>query len=152
MSEGPQELPAVPRDQRGEDLEQLRLLSIAHYVVAAVVALAASIPLLHLAMGASFASAALAGGEEGMMLGAMGCLFMAIAGTIVAAGWGFAASVFLAGRFLASRQRYTFCLVVAAINCAFAPLGTALGVLTIIVLMRPSVKQLFAGQAAAGAA
>jgi hypothetical protein len=32
---------------------------------------------------------------------------------------------------------------VAALSCAFMPFGTVLGVFTIVVLVRPSVKQLF---------
>jgi hypothetical protein len=32
----------------------------------------------------------------------------------------------------------------AAISCIFMPFGTVLGVFTIIVLLRPSVKELFA--------
>jgi hypothetical protein len=36
-----------------------------------------------------------------------------------------------------------FCLVMAGIACIFMPFGTALGVLTIIVLMRDSVRELF---------
>jgi hypothetical protein len=49
----------------------------------------------------------------------------------------------VAGRSLAARKRYTFCIIVAAISCTFFPLGTALGVFTILVLSRPSVKALF---------
>jgi len=37
-----------------------------------------------------------------------------------------------------------FCFVVACIECLFMPFGTVLGAFTIIVLMRPSVKNLFA--------
>jgi len=36
-----------------------------------------------------------------------------------------------------------FCLVMAGVECIFTPFGTVLGVLTIIVLVRPSVKELF---------
>jgi hypothetical protein len=36
-----------------------------------------------------------------------------------------------------------YCLVVAGIECIFMPFGTVLGVFTIIVLMRPSVRNLF---------
>jgi hypothetical protein len=34
-------------------------------------------------------------------------------------------------------------MVIAIITCLSVPLGTALGVFTLIVLARPSVKQLF---------
>jgi hypothetical protein len=50
---------------------------------------------------------------------------------------------FLTGRFLSRRQHHTFCIVISAINCLTVPFGTALGVYTIVVLLRPSVKQLF---------
>jgi len=57
--------------------------------------------------------------------------------------WIFAALVITTARFLARRRHYLFCLVMAAIECAYMPFGTVLGVFTIIVLMRDSVKQLF---------
>ena len=36
-----------------------------------------------------------------------------------------------------------FCLVVAAIQCAFVPFGTVLGVFTIFALQKLVVRQLF---------
>jgi hypothetical protein len=48
-----------------------------------------------------------------------------------------------AGIFLGRRKHYTFCLVMGCIECVFFPFGTALGVFTILVLVRESVKQLF---------
>jgi hypothetical protein len=39
-----------------------------------------------------------------------------------------------------------FCLVVAGVSCLFMPFGTILGVLSLIVLNRPSVKLLFSAQ------
>lgn len=53
---------------------------------------------------------------------------------------------FWAGRSLAKHKNYTFCIVIAAIACLSMPLGTILGVFTIIVLMRDTVKTLFNGQ------
>lgn len=47
------------------------------------------------------------------------------------------------GRCLSSRKHHTFCIVMAAISCLSFPIGTALGVFTIIVLQRPGVRQLF---------
>ena len=40
-----------------------------------------------------------------------------------------------------------YCLVVAAVECIFMPFGTVLGVFTIIVLMRPGVKERFGVEA-----
>jgi hypothetical protein len=72
-----------------------------------------------------------------------GWFMVGIALLFILAGWAFAVVVFLAGRFIASRKHYTFCFVVACIECMFMPFGTVLGVFTIIVLMRQSVKNLF---------
>ncbi len=47
---------------------------------------------------------------------------------------------------LKKRSRYTLILVVSGLACLSFPLGTALGVFSIIVLMRPSVKALFAAK------
>ena len=47
------------------------------------------------------------------------------------------------GLFLRARKHRTFSIVVAGFNCVHVPLGTVLGVFTIIVLMRDSVRELY---------
>jgi hypothetical protein len=54
---------------------------------------------------------------------------------------------FWAGRSLGQHKNYTFCFVIAALVCLSMPLGTILGIFTIIVLMRDSVKAIFNGDA-----
>jgi len=61
----------------------------------------------------------------------------------IACGLAFASFVLATGRCLAKRKHYTFCLVMAAIECIFMPFGTVLGVFTIIALNRETVKRLF---------
>jgi hypothetical protein len=73
----------------------------------------------------------------------IGWIFVIIAATFMTIGWTIAALVIAAGRFLKKRTHYTFCLVTAGVECLFMPFGTVLGVFTIIVLMRESVKQQF---------
>jgi hypothetical protein len=51
----------------------------------------------------------------------------------------------VAGFFIRARRHRIFSLVVAAINCLHMPMGTALGVFTIIVLTRDSVRQVYEG-------
>ncbi len=130
-----------------QDLEHLRLLSIFHYVVAGIAALAACFPLIHLGMGLMmlFAPDTFKPRQPGEaeMLRFMGIFFAAIAAVMILLGWSFAVCVLLAGRNLARRRRYTFCMVMAALLCLFMPFGTVLGVFSIIVLVRPSVKALF---------
>lgn len=50
---------------------------------------------------------------------------------------------FMTARCLSRRKSRTFCLVVAGLNCLQVPLGTVLGVFTIVVLMRDSVRTKF---------
>jgi hypothetical protein len=49
----------------------------------------------------------------------------------------------ISGFFLLGRKHRTFSLVVGGINCVHVPLGTTLGVFTIIVLTRNSVRELY---------
>lgn len=61
--------------------------------------------------------------------------------------WTLAVCVIFSGRFLAAKRNYTFSFIVAALICLNFPLGTLLGVFTIIVLVRPSVKAGYEGKA-----
>jgi hypothetical protein len=73
-----------------------------------------------------------------------GIFLMAMGGGAILIGWSFAACLIVAGRSLSERKRYLFCLIVAGLTCVLCnPLGTVLGVFTIVVLMRPSVKEMF---------
>jgi hypothetical protein len=124
-----------------QDVEHIRLLSIFHYVVAGIAALFACIPLIHLFLGLAMIAGVFQEAEASQRT--IGVIFVMVAGCFILAGWTFVVLVFLAGRFLKKQRRYTFCLVMAAVECLFMPLGTVLGVFTIIVLMRDSVKARF---------
>ena len=136
-----------------QDAEHLRLLSIFHYVVAGLTALFACLPVLHLVMGLFLIfvpdsmlhqNHAPHNAEiDAMVMRFMGGFLVTFATLFILAGWTLAYCLFRAGRCLVQHRRYTFCLVVAAISCMIMPFGTVLGVFTIIVLIRPSVKALF---------
>ena len=136
------ETPETPIPAGNEDLEHLRMLSVFHYVVAGIVVLVGCIPLLHFGIGVAMTTGALPTDELGAAV--IGCFLMAIAVFVIFLAWGFAACLILAGRFLVQHRHHTFCLVVAGVACTMAPLGTVLGIFTILVLVRPSVKALFA--------
>ena len=55
----------------------------------------------------------------------------------------------VAGRSLLVMRRYTYCLVIAVVTCLGIPLGTVLGVTSLVVLNREDVRELFAGGDAA---
>lgn len=127
-----------------QDEDQLRLLSIFHYVVGGMAGLFALFPIFHLVFGLVFifAPEKFEGGEE-TPPALFGWIFVIVAATIMLIGWLFAACIVATGRFLAKRKHHTFCLVMGGVECLFMPIGTVLGVFTIIVLMRESVKRMF---------
>ena len=134
--------------ETAEDASQLHALAIGHYCVGGVAAVLACFPLIHAGMGFALLSEA---GEFGELLGGrssggvgghsvvvgmffvMGLLFFLI-------GQAMAVAVIVSGRCLRRRRHYLFSFVLACVLCAFFPLGTVLGVFTIIVLSRDSVK------------
>jgi hypothetical protein len=124
-----------------QDSEHLKLLAIFHYVVAGMTALFACIPFIHFFMGLAMVSGALGVSDPEVL--PIGIFLMVLAGLLILAGWTLATLIAYAGRNLQRRRRYTYCLVVAGVECIFMPFGTVLGVFTIIVLMRDSVKALF---------
>ncbi len=127
-----------------QDESHLRLLSIFHYVLAAPCALVASLFLMHFFFGAPILGGLFGPGAKDPPPPVLGAVLMAVGASLVTAGWVFAGCLVFAGRSLASRRRYTFCFVLAGLECVLCnPLGTVLGVFTIIVLLRPSVKALF---------
>jgi hypothetical protein len=126
--------------------EYLNILAIFHYVVAGVAGLCSLLPVFHLLFGLAFIltpDTFADGGQPPPSF--IGWFFVIIAGTMMAIGFAFAGCVLAAGRFLARRRRYMFCLVMAAVECIFMPFGTVLGVFTIIVLVKEPVKAMFMG-------
>ena len=127
-----------------QDEEHLRLLSIFHYVAGAISAFFSLIPIVHLVFGLVIlmapGSLSSKGGPPPAILG---WFLVILALTFMITGWCLAALMIAAGRCLARRRRHRFCMVVAAVECILMPYGTVLGVFTIIVLMRDSVKRLF---------
>lgn len=124
-----------------QDDEHLRLLSILYYVWGGLTAFGACFTGIY-ALVAGGVLTAVSQSHDGppgwvgpLVFVFMGFLFLFIAAIAGLTIW--------TGRNLAQRKRYTFCFVMAIISCLSVPLGTALGVFTIVVLQRPSVKQLF---------
>ena len=127
-----------------KDDEHLKLLSIFHYVVGGLIGLMACIPIVHLVIGIGLM---VAGGSSmdsgGGPPAIVGGVLALVALLLIGMGWTLAGCVISAGRNLRRHRRRTFCMVVASILCLWMPFGTALGIFTLVVLSRPSVKQLF---------
>jgi hypothetical protein len=127
------------------DQEHLRLLKLGYYITAAGIAgLALLFSLLWIGMGALLASGAFPakeGSSDNPQLA--GLFFLGIGVAFLKLGLAMAFLTYFAGRSLADRRRWMFCMVVAALCCLQIPWGSVLGACTIIVLSRPSVKALF---------
>ena len=126
-----------------EDEQHLQLVSVFYWVVAGFTALIGLFPLMHLAVGIGIMLSPPTGNGDPNVPWLIGLFFVVLASVWILAGLGFTACQILTGRYLRQRRRYLFCLVVAGISCMEFPFGTALGVFTIIVLTRPTVKQMF---------
>jgi len=126
------------------DQEQLKLLSIFHYVVGGLTALFSLFPIMHVVMGVAMIVAGdKMGGKGPPPPPFIGWMFALMGSAFIAAGMTLAGFILATGRLLAQRRRRLFCLIVAGVECMLMPFGTALGVFTIIVLSRDSVKAEF---------
>jgi hypothetical protein len=122
------------------------LLAIFHYVVAGLAGLFSPFPLLYTTIGTIFIFAAKHGtakpGED-LPPEFLGWIFAVIGSVLFLVGLAMAICILIAGRSISLRKRYSFAMVMACIECVFIPFGTILGVFTIVVLSRESVKALF---------
>ena len=127
-----------------KDEEHLRLLSIFHYVVGGIAGFFACFPIIHFFIGILILADSSSGGPPVFF----GLMFIMMALVIMTLGWTLAICLIVSGRCLTRRRCYKFCFAIACVACLLMPYGTVLGVFTIIVLMRPSVKELFGCTAA----
>ena len=127
-----------------DDVQHLKLLSVFHYVLAGITALMGCFPIFHLAIGIAVLTGHLdMHPNDPAEAATLGWVFTVGAVVIITLAWSIAIMMLCAGRSLQQRRRHTFCLVIAGLECLMMPIGTVLGVFTIIVLLRPSVRQLF---------
>jgi hypothetical protein len=122
--------------------QNLRLLSVFHYVVAGLAALFSLFPIFHIVMGVLMLTGKLDDGSNPPPA-VFGWMFIAMGAAVMLMGMAFAACYAYAGWCLNRRRHYVYCLVMAGIGCMFFPFGTVLGVFTIIELQKETVRQVF---------
>jgi hypothetical protein len=138
-------LAPLPRDQRNIDEDHLNLLSIFYFVTAALALLGILFFVgYYEMMNYIFSNPEIwknqRGGPPPAEMLAMFRWMFVIFGLLCAA---LGTMNLMTGLFLRQRKHRTFSLVIAAINCLQMPLGTVLGVFTIIILIRPSVVKMY---------
>jgi len=138
-------MPAPPTAPSSKDAEHLRLLTVFHYVLAGLSVLGIGILCLHfVVMHAIFANPEIWKNSKNppppelfaifKWVYLFGGAFLVTAGTLNV----------LSAFFLRKRRHRMFSLVVTGLNCLQIPFGTVLGVFTIVVLSRESVRETYA--------
>ncbi len=140
--------------QHVRDDEHLKLLVIGYWIVGVMTVLYSSFFIMYIVMGSVFLN------HPGMMntpprqggppvpasdpFPAPFGYFMIIMGVaVVSIGWTIGGLNMAAARFIQQRRRYVFIQVMAGLQCLQVPFGTLVGVSTLIVLSRPSVRAVF---------
>lgn len=137
---------AAGERQQVEDDVHMKLLSIFHFVVAGLALLGICFLFVHfLIMSSVFSSPTLWKSSKNMTpppkeFFAIFIWFYFFVGAFLVS-----ASVLnlLSGLFLRQRRHRVFSLVVAGLNCLHIPFGTILGIFTIMVLSRNSVREVY---------
>lgn len=137
----PPDLPPLLRDQRKVDAQHLKLLAVLHYVLAGLSLVGLAFLGLHWALMHAMMSMPHQGGNPPpQQVFAIFRWFYAFAGVFIVAG---GALTLASGLCIARRKARMFSIVVAGLSCLMFPFGTALGVFTLIVLLRESVVEVY---------
>lgn len=139
---------ALPRDQQNTDIDHLNLLSIFHFIGAGLAFMAMIFVLVEFAVFHFVLSNPAVWQDHNQtapppqvfQMFNVFIWFYLVLGLFCLAS---AVLNILSGLFLRARKNRTFSFVVAGINCLHLPLGTILGIFTIIVLTRESVRELY---------
>jgi hypothetical protein len=140
------DLPPLMRDQRKADADHLRLLSVFHFVGAGLAVLGLAFLGMHyLFLHAFFDNPEVWMNQKGVALPPREFFAMFKWFYVFFGVWLVISGVInvLSGVFISKRRFRMFSLIVAGINCIHIPLGSVLGAFTIIVLLRPSVRDVY---------
>jgi hypothetical protein len=121
------------------------LLAIFHYVFAGVTAMLSFLPLVYVWLGFQYLTAPerWAGMAGAFPPESLGLIFIVLGLGVTLIGLTLALCSLLAARWLRDLKHYWLCVLTAAQNCAAVPAGTILGICTLLVLLRPSVRSRF---------
>ena len=133
----------------GDDGGALNILSTCWYVFAVLVLLPSCIGGIYMAFGLIFgglgAAAGASGGDAGggLAFGALGMIPCCFGGALASVFIVLSFLSYRTGRNLAARRNHTLCFVTGLVVCLIFPLGTILGVFTLVTINKPEVKILF---------
>ncbi|HWF18547.1 MAG TPA: hypothetical protein VG754_04740 [Verrucomicrobiae bacterium] len=125
------------------DAEHLKLLSMFHYIRGGICAVFSCFFAVYIVAGMIIAMTSAFSHARNAPPPALGLVLALAGGCIVLVGWTWGALQIYAGHCLAQRKHRMYCMVIAGLSCLFIPYGTLLGIFTLMVLQRPSVRQTF---------
>lgn len=134
--------PALP-DASARDADHLRLLALFHALFGLLALLGLGLVYLHYHFMSAFFSPALLQQQKNPPPAAFFDMFIWLYVFFAAMCVVMCALNLLAAYGLYQRRWRTFCMVVAGLDCAQVPLGTVLGVFTLVTLSRDSVREQF---------
>ncbi len=128
--------------------EQLRLLTLFHYISGGLAIVFSSIFILYLLMISMIVNnPQFKQSTQAQMNGVSPAdfisIFIYIFGAIITLGIMYGIAQIIAGNFIKQRKHRLFIIIVAIPNLLFIPYGTLLSIFTLIVLSRPWVVALF---------
>jgi hypothetical protein len=124
------------------DSEHLKVLSICWYIGSGLALLGSLCPGFYSAMGV-FMAVSPESFKPNPPPPAVGWLMFAVALLGVLYMWALAILGLITARSLPQRRRRVLCYVASGMACLQIPLGTTLGVFTLVVLSRPSIQASF---------
>lgn len=136
------------REVKSGDMDKLRMLSIFYYVYGGILALMSLFPVIHIVVGASFLFGVIntPPGDPAFPAHFFGGMFLGVGTLVMMFMMAQAALMLYAGRCLGQVRNRTFCLVAGGVACFFMPIGTVLGILSLVFLSQDSVRDLFASR------
>jgi hypothetical protein len=135
-----------------KDLEHLKLLGIFHYIWGALACLSGLLGLAYLFIGIAVMMSPPNSSDDSTSPAVAGAILigLGIVLFLVCEIYGIV-TIIVGGKYRKHRGGYWFCFVLAIITLLSFPIGTILGIFSLIVLNRPSVKALFQGGTLPGA-
>lgn len=127
------------------DKDNLKLISILHYVYGFISLFFMIFPFLYVGIGVFALTSGGLQDDEAKIGGSIVVLVGVIFAIVVLA---FAIMTFLSARWISKRKNRMFSFVWACILCINVPFGTALGVATVIILSKESVIKEYEGKKA----
>ena len=141
--------PPLPSAQQKRDADHLRLLAVFHFVFAGLALLGIGFLALHYGLMQHFLEHPdlWKGHQSGPPPAEFFFIFKWIYFVLGMIFVGASIANLLSGLFIHRRINRLYSLIIAGINCIQIPFGTALGIFTLIVLLRDSVREHYAKNA-----